>query len=471
VIAAPYGDPINPARTDAGITRVVFGGPSRINPMTFQTANGDFIGTTGDESLTGTSSANQIVAGDGNDTLMGGGGADVLYGGRGNDTIVIDASNITALGTNTGNTAQAIARIDGGNGVDTLEFTGVLDLKAISNVAMQSIERFNMTGTGASLKMGVMDVLTLSEKNNPFNTATGWTASATGGPANWGAVNTGAQVVVDGTTTSELVLGGAWANVGTVQNNGKTYTVLEDTTKAMAQVLVEGSVKLKLSPSILTTANELADGLLATEANSNGGTPVAISLASTGAVAGNTLQLNWGGQTISYTLTAADIAAGTANVPVPLATLTAVTAMGTSANVTASVTLMDGATTVSAGDPQSIPVNFIVATAPTISLTAWAATGTGSTSDLTGVSEAKYWMNSTAMAVPSGARVDNILYNSEVFDNGTVVRVQLPTTGTVPPIVGDTLLLSWGTTTPISVTLTSSHITTKYVDFTVPVAT
>ena len=89
-------------------------------PVMMRTANGDAIGTTGADTLTGTSGANQIVAGDGNDTLVGAGGADVLYGGRGNDTLVVNGSNITALATNNGNAAQAIARIDGGSGTDTL---------------------------------------------------------------------------------------------------------------------------------------------------------------------------------------------------------------------------------------------------------------------------------------------------------------------------------------------------------------
>jgi hypothetical protein len=392
-------------RQAGGISRVIYGGVDKLDPMTFQTANGDAIGTSAAESLTGTSGNNQIVAGDGNDTLIGAGGADVLYGGRGDDTLVINADNVAMLLRNTDNDSQAIARIDGGNGADTLQLdSAVLDMATIRQSAIQSIERFNLTGTGTVLKMSALDVTSLSEKNNPFNTTTGWTATATGGPANWGAVNVGSQVVVDGTTTSDLYLSGSWVNVGTVQNNGKTYKVLEDSSKAMAQVLVEASVRLHIAPMIMTSANELAGGLNASEANSNGGTPVAVSLADTGAVAGNTIQLNWGGQTISYTLTAEDIAAGTANVPVPLATLTAVTAMGASANVAATVTLLDGTTTVSAGDPQSIPVNFIVATAPTISLTPWTATGTGSTSDLSGVSEAKYWMNSTAMAVPTDAR-------------------------------------------------------------------
>jgi Ca2+-binding RTX toxin-like protein len=130
--------------------------------MTFQTANGDFIGTTSAEALTGNSGANQIVAGDGNDTLVGAGGADVLYGGRGDDTIVINASNITALAVNTGNASQAIARIDGGSGTDTLEITASLDLGTVAPAAIQSIERINLNASGTSLTMGLLDVLGLS---------------------------------------------------------------------------------------------------------------------------------------------------------------------------------------------------------------------------------------------------------------------------------------------------------------------
>ena len=47
-----------------------------------------------------------------------------------------------------------------------------------------------------------------------------------------------------------------------------------------------------------------------------------VGLAGTGAVAGNTLTVTWGSQTVSYTLQAADISAGSATVTVPLATIT-----------------------------------------------------------------------------------------------------------------------------------------------------
>eukprot|EP01034_Spumella_vulgaris_P027222 gene27222-33912_t len=359
-----------------GLDDIIFNDGSKISYVMF--------GKTGDAPVT----LSAIQAGSGGFVIVGHTTAsntmdvDVVgdFNGDGLADMVVGHPNMTMNDKTTGGAYLVYGRTSGTSVTmtDLAASEGFrIDGGTVSvQMGMSSIERFNLTGTGTVLKLSALEVVGLSEKNNPFNTTTGWTASATGGPAKWGAVNTGAQVVVDGTTTSDLYLAGSWTNVGTVQNNGKTYKVLEDSTKAMAQVLVEASVRLFMPPQILASANELAGGLNASEANSSGGTPVAVNLADTGAVAGNTIQLNWGGQIVSYTLTAADIAAGTANVPVPTATLTAVTAMGTTGNVPASVTLLDGTTTVSAGEQQTIPVNFITATAPTICATTAVAANT-----------------------------------------------------------------------------------------------
>ncbi|QGZ65508.1 Ig-like domain-containing protein [Paraburkholderia acidisoli] len=53
------------------------------------------------------------------------------------------------------------------------------------------------------------------------------------------------------------------------------------------------------------------------------GTTVDVSLAGTGATAGQTLYVNWGSQQVAYTLTATDIANGTAAVTIPKTSLTA----------------------------------------------------------------------------------------------------------------------------------------------------
>eukprot|EP01034_Spumella_vulgaris_P029873 gene29872-36999_t len=332
----------------------------------------------------------------------------------------------------------------------------------------------------SSLVMNKLDVIGLASENNNFNTTTGWVASATGGATNWGAINSYAQVVVDGDSTNTLSLGNSWSNIGTVENSGKVYKVLQSAT-GRAQVIVYNDVQVQMAPSVLSTANELAGSLNLAEANSNGGTPVAISLADTGAVAGNTLQLNWGGQTISYTLTAADIAAGTANVPVPTATLTTVTAIGSAANVDVGVTLLDGSTAVSASDVVPVPVNFITGSAPTINSLTWAATGAGNTSALTGIPEAYYDKHATPFAsitASTGVSPDNKLYYSEASDpadSGTIMRVQLPTAGTAgatsPALAGDKLTMTWGDQTLAEYTITAADITAKYVDVVVPFAT
>ena len=53
------------------------------------------------------------------------------------------------------------------------------------------------------------------------------------------------------------------------------------------------------------------------------GTPVVVSLTGSEAAAGDMLTVAWGGQAVSYTLLAADIAGASATVTVPLATIEA----------------------------------------------------------------------------------------------------------------------------------------------------
>src|SRR4030095_16958227 len=75
------------------------------------------------------------------------------------------------------------------------------------------------------------------------------------------------------------------------------------------------------APSITAIPENSGGGINAGEAS--GGTPVVVGLAGTGAAAGNTLTVNWGGQTVTYTLLAGDISANSATVTVPVATLAA----------------------------------------------------------------------------------------------------------------------------------------------------
>jgi hypothetical protein len=113
-------------------------------------------GTAGDNTLTGTGGADDMVGGRGDDTLIGNGGADVLLGGAGNDTIrIADAS---------------FQRIDGGSGTDTLALAGAgmtLDLTSISTTRLRNIERIDLTGTGNNaLVLPRLSALNLSSTSN-----------------------------------------------------------------------------------------------------------------------------------------------------------------------------------------------------------------------------------------------------------------------------------------------------------------
>jgi Ca2+-binding RTX toxin-like protein len=221
-------------KTTAGIVRIVYGGVDKLESMTFQAGNGDAIGTAGADTLNGTSGNNQLVAGDGNDTLTGNGGADVLYGGRGNDTIVVNADNVAKLSLS--GTSQAIARIDGGNGIDTLQLDGagiLLDLSTISGPALQNIEKIDLTGSGDNtLKLRLTDMLQGFDDSNVFNSSntSGLTATVTRN-----------QLMVYGNTGDKVELTdfANWTPAGTnVVANGETYMVYNHNTSAQ-QLLID----------------------------------------------------------------------------------------------------------------------------------------------------------------------------------------------------------------------------------------
>jgi Ca2+-binding RTX toxin-like protein len=78
------------------------------------------IGSKFDDRLTGDDGDNLLNGFSGNDTLHGGGGFDQLYGGQGNDILFSD---------------NGIASFDGGDGIDTANFSGeaagvIIDLSA-----------------------------------------------------------------------------------------------------------------------------------------------------------------------------------------------------------------------------------------------------------------------------------------------------------------------------------------------------
>ena len=120
------------------------------------TVTGQLLGTSGDDTLNASgvgTTDKKLIGGLGNDTLIGDANTNVLYGGAGNDTLeIVDTT---------------FRRIDGGSGIDLLRAMlagGTLDLAALNDEAIRSIERIDTTNaTNETVRLALRDVLNISE--------------------------------------------------------------------------------------------------------------------------------------------------------------------------------------------------------------------------------------------------------------------------------------------------------------------
>src|SRR5262245_43738894 len=136
IIGANFGDGPGNTRSYAGDSYVLFGSGTIGDSLNHVTR----LGTAGDDILVGDSAPNDMVGGLGNDVLIGNGGADVLRGGAGNDTLIIAST--------------AFLRVAGGDGIDTLAFSGAINMVDADFRQIDGIESVKLANAATTLILG-----------------------------------------------------------------------------------------------------------------------------------------------------------------------------------------------------------------------------------------------------------------------------------------------------------------------------
>ena len=262
-------------------------------------------GSTNGETIVGTSQADTI--------FTGGGGIDVLTGGGGRDTFVYTGTDatlqISGLGINGNVTGYGqITDFAAGATAASSELLG-FSARTVG---------FSFSNNNSTLRLHTGETIkshTISNGIISFNDGFGIQSLTTLGDVaaatqymsfnDWG--DAGATLAFTATlvgvshtfiyTQTSIVSGlnnAAMVDLVNVSatgivSNGATMSVLDQTAPT--------------APSITSIAENGGGGINAGEASN--GTPVVVSLSGTGAISSDTLTINWGGQTVTYTLPAA----------------------------------------------------------------------------------------------------------------------------------------------------------------------
>ena len=211
IIGVPFAAPNGNIR--AGETYILYGGATGTESLTPVTAQG-------------TAAADNFTGNAGNDSFTAIATNDVVRGGAGDDNISV--------------TALDFAAIDGGTGADRLVLDGAglsLDLTGPGNASVDSVELFDLSGTGAnSLVLDALAVFDVTEEREG------------GGMASL-------DVLGDADDRVDLS-GSSFALTGTATEDGVTYNVYRD---GNAQLRVEDGVMVTLTATGSQSARSKID--------------------------------------------------------------------------------------------------------------------------------------------------------------------------------------------------------------------
>ncbi|MCW5735268.1 MAG: DUF4347 domain-containing protein [Enhydrobacter sp.] len=293
-------------------------------------------GSTGAETIVGTSQKDRIST--------GGGGADTIAGGGGLDTFALSATdNTLAFGVGTGTDGSVsgydtIADFAPGKTAATGESLSyaALSIGASSPTSGTSSGTTNdstllVSASNETLKShSITDGIITFDDASTFDSAVALTTAGDVAAAvdylaanDWG--NSGATVAFVAT-----ISGVSHTYVYTQQSDspGIANGSMVDLVNVLATGIVANGTTLSVvdatapsAPSITTIAENGDGGINATEAAD--GTAVVVDLSGAGAISNDILTINWGSRAATYRLTAADILAGNATVTVPSATIAA----------------------------------------------------------------------------------------------------------------------------------------------------
>jgi Ca2+-binding RTX toxin-like protein len=150
--------------------------------------------------------ADRLIGNAGDDILIGNGGADVLLGGAGDDLLKVSYVD------NDRGAMTDFFKIDGGTGIDTLEFTaaGSMDFSNLRNDLVENVEIFKLGAGNQTITLNQIDVLSITGETNTAIENTTY--------------QKGHVLVVDGSAGDTLNLVGGWNSTAVAQVNVSGYS-------------------------------------------------------------------------------------------------------------------------------------------------------------------------------------------------------------------------------------------------------